>query len=449
MRTTIFGALLNSFSYLGLCLLVRHQSANAFPMAVFYALCVGASGHMVYTASMATSAAVFPKKHRGRILGFLSAIYGMSGGVFGVLQSAFFPSIRHTEQLLFFVSVLTATPIIVAYFLFPDSASPATALGQTPAERKPLLSAQARNSIIAVTSESSLTDTNPSTQCSDDRLIAAAYAIALAVVVNLQFGAYASWTNVSRIPLSDFLGSWAHAFGLAPVLRPQVLCALILVLLLGCFTLIPFGFRPSSFPHPTADLSSSEEEENASEPVDVPFGTVVRDVRFQLMCLTFFVLPGCGTVTTLVQATGVVASRLFPGFHNESVSEIVGPGDAIGSAVRALVVAFSACSMLARLIAGSISDVGDSPKAREAWKLRLVQFDILLMCCAALGVAFASSWKLVVSVGLVGFAHGAFTLFHRRRYPIGSELTIFLLCLRSVQSVSSSPPSLCAPLSQL
>ncbi len=143
-RTTIIGAACTSLCYLALALLVRYQIRNTVLLVICLALVTETASYVVYAATIATTAAVFPKAQRGRIMGFLTAIYGMSAGVCGVLQSAFFPRIEHTERLLYFMAFLTATPIAVAGFLYPDSATPSTT--QSDPQRAPLLPATTTNS---------------------------------------------------------------------------------------------------------------------------------------------------------------------------------------------------------------------------------------------------------------------------------------------------------------
>lgn len=402
--TPIIGATFCSLAYLGFALLIRYPSKIAFPIAVFLALVIVTSSYIIYGSSMATAAAAFPKSRRGRIMGLLAAMYGMSSGVCGVFQSAFFPRIQLTEHLLYFVAALCAAAILIAILLFPHSVTstdaPRSALQMNEArsETTPLLPSRSRT-------HDSLSDVPRVDHVngdSDSKVITIAFILAWSIVLDLQFCAYSSWRGPIVFALPQFLAPFTPRG--QPNIVGQELSAFILTILLASFLLLPSFFSSSST---QAVHSTRTTVDHEPEPPPVPFVDVVKDFRYQLFFFAFFALPGACTTTTLVQINGVVASRMLP-----PILGVVDPRtitvDDIAGVVRVLVVTFSACNMMARLIAAAVADIGETPKAREKWKYDLIIADTVLMCLAIFGVAFSPLPALIVAVGCVGYAHGTF-----------------------------------------
>lgn len=396
-KTVCLGAALSSLCYVSLAILVRTRSSHSFPAVIVLSVIILWSAFFVFSSSMATVAAQFPKKQRGRIMAFQSATLGMSAGVIGLLQSAFFSSISKTENLLYFVAGLTSLPIMIALTQFPGHNSAVEPLQSDDAERTSLLDRQ----------EDAITST-----CSDsDGLrMPIAYTIAIAIFVVLQVGAVATWKHTSSLRLPEALVT-LYPF-LPTNVRVEVLCAFILLMLLACFMCLPLNCWQSNNPILSNEFVDAEDRHSDMETSDrsqMPLIEAVRDFRLHLLIVVFFVIPGSGATTVLVQVSSLAASRLFPAFTNMTVPPMLGTGESVSVAVQALIVAFGSCSMLGRLASGFISDIGKTSKQRESWTLRVLEIVSLIMGAGMLGVAVASGWSLVLAVGVVGYAHGTFS----------------------------------------
>lgn len=299
---------------------------------------------------------------------FLTVAPSMSAGVFGLLQDAFAPSVTDTTRALSGAAILAGLPAIIALVLFPDGKATELAASRTESAR--------------------LIPRRRANEFSDSSLLSTAFILALGVVFVLQTGVYLTWTHTPPVTL-PLLFSTSET-----TVRPQVFCGLVLLVLLGSFLLIPI-FAFDYFPY---------EEQAAQEAPTVPFIDVFRDVRYQLMLCAFFVLPGSAAIGTLVNLSGVVASRLFTDYTGSVVPQTIGTAETIAAAVRALVIAFSSGSLFARLATVLYADAHSG----TAWKMRLLETVALLMAIAASGVAIGQGAALVAAVATVGAAHGTF-----------------------------------------
>ena len=372
-KTTIYGALSTSFSYLLLAFLVAIKARGmfVFVLAFLAALCIVTTAFFVYSSAMAVVTSSFSQQKRGRVMAFHSAIFGMSAGVTGSMQEAFANDVGDTVKVLIGVALYTAIPAVVAFFMFPGVSSNDRIVEDE--ESAPLLG------------ETQISRVHNRRSASDETLFSAAFAIALLIVVALQLNVYFSWSDASAVVV-PLLGT---------SLKPQIVCAAAIICLLSSFLVLPqFAAGRGAPVIIGGDVDDS---------VATPFKEVVMDIRYQLILLAFFVLPGSGSIGTLVNAAELVTSRKFSSYAGGLVPVDIGTGDSVARAVRALVIAFSAMNLLSRLVAVTYTDIGGN-----SWKLRLLQADALLMGAAMCGVAYGSGLGLVIAVAAVGYAHGTF-----------------------------------------
>lgn len=382
--TACLGSVGIGASFLTLAVLTSYPlpQAIAYPGVSFW-ICLAASvscvtfSFMLYSSCMCTAVAVFPLRYRGRIVGLCSGMYGASAGVFGCLQSAFFPSVDKTPHLLYFASAVCFVPAIVVGLYFPRSDK--YILVVEPETEYSLLQSREADSYSSTESVTPRTALGSGEANDTTRRLGAAYCIAWALVLSLQIAAAGDWVGVSR--------------------GYQILCGLLMAVALSSFFLLP--------PQSTARISIGADEQQAmsgrASNALYPFSYVAKDKRYLYLCFGFFAVVG-GAIAVLVQAPNLVASRLYSntdGAPSEWNSEVV------GKLVRSLVVVFSACNVSARLLIGSIMDWGETATDREMWKYTILVTDTLLMTISIVGVAFARSWALYTAVGAVGFCLGA------------------------------------------
>jgi len=363
-KTTTLGALGSSLSYLTLGILVhtRYSGVVAFVLAFVSALLVVMSSYFVYGAAMAVVTEAFSKDIQGRIMAFHSAMFAMSSGVLGILEDALFPSISQTNHLLFFVSAFTLLPAFIAYALFPDATNNSN--DNRNGENLPLLA-----------SNPPTDDTiNSPYVASNQTLIITAFHVAVAIAVLFQIEIFLSWTQA--YPNSS--------------VRPQSICAIALVSLLSIFLFLP------RFASPTASVSHLDRSGMPRESPTgaTPFSQVIRDIRYQLIFLAFFIIPGSGTASLLVNVAGITRSRVSMDASQDDISALV----------RSLIIAFSAGSVFSRLFAICYIDF----RKTISWKLFLLRLNSLLMSISGLVLAFAYSRYLVLAAVLTGFTHGTF-----------------------------------------
>ncbi len=372
-QTAVVGALVTAAAYglLALLVAVKARGTLVFVITFLAALTVVTTSFFVYSSAMAVVTSSFPKQKRGRVMAFHSAIFGMSAGVTGSLQEAFANDVEDTVKVLIGVALYTAIPAVVAVFMFPG-------VSDGPVEDEestPLLRHREINAVERVTTR----------DVSDETLLSSAFAIALLIVVALQLNVYFSWADTSAVVIP----------GVRTSIQPQVVCAAIIILLLCSFLVLPQFAAGRG--------AAVVNEEDTADMVATPFKQVLMDVRYQLILLAFFVLPGSGSISILVNAAELVTARQFSSYVGGTVPIDIGNGDTVARAVRALVIAFSATNLLSRLVAVTYTDIGGN-----SWKLRLLQIDALLMGAAMCGVAFAKDFGLVIAVAAVGYAHGTF-----------------------------------------
>lgn len=375
--TTVIGGCTASLSYLFLAFLVRYRARNVGKLVAAIALCMHTASHFVYTAQLAVGATAFPRNRRGQVVGFLTAVYGMSAGVCGVLQSSFFPRVENTESLLFCIAAFTAAPAVMAPFLLPGSTPVSVAEKCIAGEQTPIL---------------------PQGKGNDARLMAAAFVITILLMADLQFGAYATWAKLPPMQLGIF------------AVPAEFFALILIVLLFGALRILPFCFRTTRRPVScTPAMFVSNDNDGIHEVNGVPFSTVLLDFRSYLLFANFFVLPGCGTATTLIRVGEIAASRMFAEYQGGIVPPEVDAANTIGRTVRSAIVAFSACNLGSRLVIGTVADLGGKGREeQEAWKLKLLILNLLVMGTGTLGVAFSTSWGLILFVGAIGFAQGSF-----------------------------------------
>eukprot|EP01112_Ceratiomyxa_fruticulosa_P009731 TRINITY_DN2550_c0_g4_i1.p1 TRINITY_DN2550_c0_g4~~TRINITY_DN2550_c0_g4_i1.p1 ORF type:complete len:477 (+),score=79.72 TRINITY_DN2550_c0_g4_i1:191-1621(+) len=92
----------------------HHFYTNNVIIGLFLAL-ASLSNASGYTAALATSVKNFPEKHRGRVVGIIAAMYGLSAAIFTyIYKYAFSPN----EIKLFFFLCVTITSIYAVFGLF-------------------------------------------------------------------------------------------------------------------------------------------------------------------------------------------------------------------------------------------------------------------------------------------------------------------------------------------
>lgn len=144
------------------------------------------------------------------------------------------------------------------------------------------------------------------------------------------------------------------------------------------------SIRSTFIVHPTTT-------ENILTP-DPPFWQVARDIRYVFICLGALLVIGGAGVPALVQTSALVQARFASPNAN---------------LIRAFVIVFSACNVMARLGVGSQLDIGRTPFDRLLRKFNIMRNISLVMAAALLGVGVLSSWGLYIAFGLVGACEGA------------------------------------------
>lgn len=363
-QTTLIGTLSASLIYAILALLIifRPVSPLLFPILIILVCGLIMANYMAFSATITTCSSVFPEHFRGRILGLISICYGASAAFFSTFQAAFFPALRHTASLLLFISVfllLAFTGVVLtfpkcSYFepLSPFDASKPTLYGTTPSV-KPLSS---QNQTVSYA-------------------IRNAYIISCALTCCLQVAAIFPLFNSSQ--------------------NVQAFLALLLAALL-----LAFQFVRSSPPLVVCEKPQQE----ASISPDDPFWNIFLDRRALFIgggCL--FLISG-GGITVLVQARNIAISRVF---REQMPSQSLDP-EMIASMERTIVMVFSSCSVAARLVVGSITDMGSTDMERLMWKYDMMCGDFLMMGVALTIISFSRFYFIYVGVALVGFSFGSY-----------------------------------------
>ncbi|KAI0566698.1 Major Facilitator [Gracilaria domingensis] len=314
--------------------------------------------YMLYSSCMTIAAACFPEKHRGRVVGLCSGLFGASSGMLGAFQAAFFPSLNSTPQLLVFVAILCLVPAVTVLFVFPNNEEFAVDSYQVNESAQPYHSTRI-----------------PLGPVRDDEVISTrlkyCYNIAYLLVISLQASAIGDILLVS-----DTI---------------QKLCALAVLSCILAFQIIPVGSGLVVYPR---------HERRSQDSSVTAFSKVMVDARYLYLCLGFFVLIGGGGIAWLVQASNIVSSRFY-----ENVTEW--RPDVIAQDVRVCVIIFSACNVSSRLFFGSVLDTGASSSERLMFKFNILHTSSLIISLALAVTAVAGSYMIYLAIGLVGLCHGA------------------------------------------
>lgn len=372
-KTAVAGSAGISLCFLSLALLVAfplpsHAQSLTLWICLLVTVAIVMFAYMLYSSCITAAAAVFGKRYRGRVVGLSAAMYGASAGVFGALQAALFPSIAQTRELLLFFSAFSVVPALLAAATFPDTEVYAVETPSAPA-------AGYRAVQLAEAESSEDGDDASNSDAHISARLVLAYRVAWALVVTLQATAVSSALELST--------------------AMQRICATAVTVAIMSLFLIPVG----------SSLVVHEEEPREavlSEP-EPPFSVVARDWRYIYLCFGFFALVGGGGVAVLVQAPGLVASRMYE--HAMPAMTKWDPEE-VSRGVRSFVVLFSAFNVMARLFIGGVMDWGENAVERHKWKNDIMLTDAFVMTCALLGIAFAKSWALFLAVAFVGFCHG-------------------------------------------
>lgn len=106
----------------------------------------------------------------------------------------------------------------------------------------------------------------------------------------------------------------------------------------------------------------------------------------------------------LVQARNIAISRVFGG----QVPPPSLDAEMIAFIERTIVMVFSSGSVAARLIVGSITDLGSTATERLMWKYDLLCLDFVMMGIALAIISVARFYFIYVGVALVGVSSGIF-----------------------------------------
>jgi hypothetical protein len=402
---------------------------------------ISMSSYCIYAASQTASVAAFPPENRGSVSGLCSAVYALSSvrlhaailqrsaartaadvqrfsqGVIGALEAAFFPTVasrasaggdvRPVMHLLVFVAVLALVPLFCALAAFPSTLPPALASARD----------QCRHGYSAVAisddqlASSASVETVDAAVASDRnrRVISSGYLAVVCIACDLQLCALADWHG------GVYIGRARAELVLACILA----ALLVLFSMPACEALwqrSPRTYRGVS--QSAADESNRSgvaraADESGGHAVVLPLQTLLTSAQFWFMFMMLMVLAGCGGLTLLNTANGLVASRMIPAAPADGhVTPSATTSTSISRNVRAIVVLFSALGVAGRLVGGAVMDLPSweglacSGMAMATWRYTLLQLVAGLLAVGMLLCAFARSWVLLLSSGVVGFCHG-------------------------------------------
>ncbi|KAL6044138.1 Nodulin-like domain-containing protein [Balamuthia mandrillaris] len=114
----LVSGLLLLFGYLCIYLAFRHMLPSFFVLVACFMFMVGQGSHGTYTAALMTNVKNFSSSHRGKIVGMLVSLYGLSGAIFTQLYRLIFASTANVPAFILLMAVASGlVDFISAIFL--------------------------------------------------------------------------------------------------------------------------------------------------------------------------------------------------------------------------------------------------------------------------------------------------------------------------------------------
>lgn len=324
-------------------------------------LLINMFSYALYASCVSITAAVFPERYRGRVVGLCSLMYGASAGMFGAIQAAFFPSLQSTPALLIFASAFFLIPLMVTAFVFPSHESFAVE-DVLQFSSEPL-------AYHSISTTAQLQETHPNKVSISTRLNIG-YILGISLVVFMQGAAIAETISASAAFLRVF------AIG--------VLVCLVALQLLSLSSTV--------WIQPRTEMESNQRDSK-------PFFAVAKDPRYIYLCISVLFVVAGGGIAMLVQAPHIVQSRFYE-------IESKWRPDEVAVQIRIFVMIFSACNVLGRLLVGHISDRSDTPFGRMMLKYNTMHSVSPILSVGLLMIAVADLRVLYFAVGIIGVCHG-------------------------------------------
>lgn len=386
-----------------------------FPLLAAVTLVMVTCSFMIYSSSVSTAASVFPPEYRGRIVGLSVACYGASAAVLAAFQAAFLSDVEQTPIMLFVVSIFCACGAMGAVSIYPSA------------------SKFDPDSIVLYDDYNAISDGSVIDNASShiESRLTFTYRVAFAWFLSLQFAAVADIWQLAR---------WYKL--MAEALITCCLLSLWWLPLNSRMRISPLMTDPQVTDDDTVEDEDVSEDEppnaNAPEP---SFKQVLTDARYVYMLFAGISFVGGGGVAILVQLPYLFRALQFGGSNVWADIEV-------SVLVRAFVTLFSACNMGARLLAGFISDRGETSVQRQMWKYTLLTAQTLTMGVALSALAVPSRWAVLAGVAVGGFSWGMWfaaapalvTLwFGTRNFPRNFSLLGAFECVGSFVLSDSMP----------